>query len=340
MIAFRSAFVFLCIAWLAMSHTKALSAAEPVRLIFDTDVGNDIDDALALGMIHAMESHGECKLLAVTITKDNRYAAPCVDAINTFYGRGQVPIGVVRHGVMPDDGGYIREIATAQDNGKPRYPHRLLDGRDAPEATSLLRKVLAGQPDASVVIVQVGFSTNLARLLNSKPDEFSPLDGMALVKNKVRLLSAMAGNFTPGCGPEFNVVIDIKAAQQVFRQWPTPIVFSGFEVGQQILFPGSSIQHDYAYVPHHPLAEAYSLYGKMPYDRQTWDLTSTLYAIRPDAAYFGLSPAGRVDVDDKGVTHFHPDPGGPHRYLTVTPGQVQHVRDVFVKLCRRPPDQR
>ena len=61
-------------------------------------MGNDIDDALALAMIHALESKGEARLLAVTLTKDNRWAGPYVDLVNTFYGRGSIPVGVVRPG--------------------------------------------------------------------------------------------------------------------------------------------------------------------------------------------------------------------------------------------------
>src|SRR5882724_11952295 len=82
--------------------------AAPVRLIFDTDMGNDIDDAVALAMIHALESRGEAKLLAVTVTKDNRWAAPFIDAMNTFYGRGDIPIGVVHDGKTPEDSNMIR----------------------------------------------------------------------------------------------------------------------------------------------------------------------------------------------------------------------------------------
>ena len=44
-------------------------AAEPVRVIFDTDMGNDIDDAVALAMLHSFVSRGEAELLAVTVTK-------------------------------------------------------------------------------------------------------------------------------------------------------------------------------------------------------------------------------------------------------------------------------
>ena len=136
-------------------------------MIFDTDMGNDIDDAL--GLIHALQSHGECKLLAVTVTKDSPFAAPCCDVINTVYGRGGVPLGTVRGGCTPGDSPFTGALAMSEEQGRPLYPHRLSDGHQAPEATGLLRRVLAGQADGSVVMVQVGFSTNLARLLDSPP---------------------------------------------------------------------------------------------------------------------------------------------------------------------------
>jgi inosine-uridine nucleoside N-ribohydrolase len=316
-------------------------AGAPVPLIFDTDMGNDVDDVLALGLIHGLQNHDKCKLLAVTLSKDNRYAAPFVDLVNTFYGRGDVPVGVVRDGKTPDDGNFLRALATAQDNGHARYPHKLRDGHDAPEATALLLYGGAGPHDGSVVIVQVGFSTNLARLLDSTPDGVSPLSGEALVRRKVRLLSVMAGNFAPGAKAdrfrEYNVATDVGAAQKVFHSWPTPIVFSGFEVGDAIRYPSRSIVQDYAYVPHHPLAAAYKLYGKMPYDRPTWDLTSVLYAVYPDKNFFGLSAQGRVVVADDGTTRFQVQPDGPHRYLTVTPEQTARARDAFAGLCSERP---
>jgi len=322
--------------------SPAAAAGPPVPLVFDTDMGNDIDDALALGLIHALQTHGRCKLLAVTLTKDNRYAAPYVDLVNTFYGRGDIPVGVVHGGRTPDDGKYLRAIVTAADNGQPRYPHQLRDGGDAPEATALLRRVLAGQADQSVVIAQVGFSTNLARLLESKPDGVSPLDGIALVKKKVRVLCPMAGHFEPRPSgerfKEYNVVTDLAAARKVFEQWPTPIVVSGFEVGNAVLYPHRSIRQNYQYVPHHPLAEAYHLYMKMPYDRPTWDLTSVLYAVWPDRGDFDVSPPGRVIVEDDGVTRFQPESGGPHRYLIVPPDRVPRLRDTFAGLCSQRPD--
>ena len=81
--------------------------AEPVRLIFDTDICGDCDDVLALGMIHALESRGACRLLAVTISVDHELAAPFVDAVNTFYGRGEIPIGVVGKGGVVEKSRYL-----------------------------------------------------------------------------------------------------------------------------------------------------------------------------------------------------------------------------------------
>src|ERR1700686_4076865 len=73
-----------------------------VPIVFDTDMGNDVDDALALAMLHALQSRGECRLLGVTVTKDNPWAAVYVDLVNTFYGRGQIPVGMVKGGVTPE----------------------------------------------------------------------------------------------------------------------------------------------------------------------------------------------------------------------------------------------
>ncbi len=316
-------------------------AAEPVRLIFDTDMGNDVDDAMALSMIHALQSRGECKLLAVTLTKDNEYAVRFVDLLNTFFGRGDVPIGVVSGGVLPGDGKYLKQVATATNDGKPRYAHDLVSRADAPDAVALLRKVLAREPDGSVVMVQVGFSTNLAGLLQSGPDETSPLDGKALVKQKVRLLATMAGAFAEPVKTkrEFNIAKDVPSAQTVFHEWPTPIVASGWEIGHWIKHPARSMQDDYGYVAHHPLREAYDYYRGLANDQPTYDLTSVLYAVRPDRGYFDLSPSGRIVVEDDGVTRFTLDPDGPHRHLMVRPEQIVRVREAQAMLCSQPPGE-
>lgn len=310
---------------LLLAALQLASAAEPVRLIFDTDMGNDIDDALALAVIHALESRGEARLLAVTLTKDNRHAGPYCDIVNHFYGRGNIPVGVVRNGRTPEDAPMIQVPVERQ----PPYPRKLADYKQAPEAVGLIRKVLEAQADQSVTIVQVGFSTNLARLLDSP-------GGKELVKKKVKLLSVMAGDFaTPK--PEYNVRIDIDAASKLIREWPTGVVFSGFEIGNAILYPAVSIERDFAYVDRHPVADAYRAYKKMPYDRPTWDLTAVLYAVRPDRGYFSVSGPGRVKVESNGRTIHEAAAGGPHRYLKADEAQRVRTLEALVQLASQPP---
>ncbi|PCJ56882.1 MAG: nucleoside hydrolase, partial [Candidatus Hydrogenedentota bacterium] len=148
------------------------------------------------------------------------------------------------------------------------------------------------------------------------------------------------GAFTPINGNthrEYNVVMDIPAAQQLAEFWPTSIIFSGFEIGLAILYPAASIDHDFRYAVHHPVQEAYQLYGPTPRESPTWDLTSVLWAVRPQRGYFDLSPKGRVTVDDKGETRFKEDPTGKHQYLIVTDIQKARVREALALLASQPP---
>lgn len=300
----------------AVLLARPAAAAEPIRLIFDTDLGADIDDALALAILHAGQARGECRLLAVTLTNDDPRVAPAVDAINTFYGHPDVPIGAARNGI----GSANRYLEIAQ-----HFPHRVQSGKDLPDAVPLLRRVLAAQPDGSVVIAQVGLSSNLAALLATGPDDSSILPGRELVRRKVKLLSVMGGAFVPIEGnkryAEYNIKSDLPASRRLAAEWPTPIVWSGFEIGLAIPYPARSIERDFGYVAHHPIAEAYRLYDKMPFDRPTWDLTAVLYALLPDRGYFDLSPPVRVTVEADGSTTFTKDDRGPHRYLILRPEQ-------------------
>jgi inosine-uridine nucleoside N-ribohydrolase len=189
------------------------------------------------------------------------------------------------------------------------------------------------------VLVQVGFFTNFARLLDTPADDISPLTGKELIAQKVKLLSLMAGAFNEPPGyKEYNVVNDIPSAQKLIAQWPTEMVFSGFEIGRLVQYPSVSIKEDYGYVKHHPLQDTYLFYhGSLDSSQWLFDLTSVLYAVRPNRGYFTLSQNGTVTVQDDGQTTFTPDEKGRHRYMIVNPGQIIMVREALVQLCSEPP---
>jgi len=318
-----------------------MMAADPVRVVFDTDISGDVDDVLALAMLHTLADRGECVIEAVTISKMNPLTAPFVDAVNTFYGRPDIPIGVTRD-AQKRESKYLHLVKT-KDNGVFRYPHDLLSSEDAPDAVNVLRKVLADAEDHSIVLIQVGLAANLADLVESPADANSRLPGKELVKQKVRMASVMAGAFAPVNGNshylEANVKNGIDSMQRFARSWPddVPVIWSDFPIGIAVPYPRESIARDFLYRPHHIVREAYLLHSGPNHDRPTWDLTSVLYAVRPQDHYFGLSERGRVDVENDGFTTFSAAEQGRDRYLTLNSEQALRVVEALRYLVSQPP---
>ncbi len=312
----------------------------PVKIIFDTDMGNDIDDALALALLHALQSRGTCELLAVTLTCPLPEAAPYLAAVNTFYGRPDIPIGVSPDAPKSTENRYLGVASRRGSDGRPLFPSKF-DPASALPSVALLRRVLADAQDGEIVIVQVGFSTNLARLLDTPPDDISPLPGRELARRKVRLLSIMAGRFPHDPGgkaySEFNVKRDISSARKLANEWPTPIIWSDWNVGMAVRYPAWSIDRDFDYVPHHPVKEAYQAYRPTPHERPCWDLTSVACVVWPDRDYFAKSASGRVKITPEGYTLFTPGEGGRDVYLTVDQTQSGRLREVFAALVSEPP---
>jgi inosine-uridine nucleoside N-ribohydrolase len=310
---------------------------EPVNVIFDTDMGNDVDDVLAIDMLYKYADQQKIHFLGVLSTKYNTYSVPFIHLLNEWYGYETLPVGTVENGADSegDSRNYAEAVWLMQKDGKQLFNHPDTSGKYH-EATRLYRKLLAKQKDSSIVIVSVGFSTNIARLLASPADDLSPLNGKELVAKKVKLLSVMAGNFNGQNLPEYNVVKDIPAAQQAFSNWPGVIVFTPFELGIRVNYPAVSIENDFTWANPHPLVEAYKYYLDMPYDRPSWDLLSVLYAVEGEQ-YFEKSVAGTVTVNDKGITTFQADPNGLHYYLNASDEQTDAMLTAIKNLVTQKP---
>lgn len=325
------------------SHKKQATdkapAGERIPVIFETDIGNDVDDALALAMLNSYINTGRVNLLGVMYNKDNVYSGKFIDIVDSWYGHPEIPIGSVIHGKTKENPSYTKTIVGMTDGGKHLFPEHY-SGDSFPDAVKLYRQLLWKAKDSSVVIVSVGFSTNLARLLRTRSDHRIPLNGSELIRKKVRLLSMMAGCFNDTIEKEYNIYNDVKAAYEVFNSWPTKIIVSPYEVGIQIKYPASSILHDFGYVKYHPVAEAYKAFMKMPYNRPCWDLTAVLQAIEPDSSFFTISSPGKIAVDTlTAKTNFTEVPGGNHRYLTVDSIQAARIKKRLIKIVTMVPQK-
>jgi len=321
-------------------HLKAKKHIQPISIIFDTDMGNDVDDAMALDMLHKYINQGRAKVLAIMSNKEDKASPEFIDLMDTWYGHPNIPIGIVRNGAECSNINYAQTIVNMQENGKPLYARSIPDVTKLLDAHKLYRKILSKQPDHSVVIISTGFSTNLARLLDSKADSFSSLSGKQLVAKKVKFFSIMGGSHDMEPMREYNIVTDIPSAKELFAQCPVPIVSSPFEVGVSICYPASSIENDFSWTAHHPMIEAYKSYLKMPFDRPTWDLTAVLYVMEPDSAFFNKTESGIITVDNNGVTQFTPSPKGKHYFLSVSKQQGDRIKNYFIRLISARPSNK
>ena len=318
--------------FLALCFVAVGMQAQRMNVIFETDMGNDVDDALAVDMLYKYNKQGRINLMAIMLNKEGEFPPKYIDLLNIWYGQKRIPIGTSPRNDQSRVAGanYTQVICEMKDEkGKPLYKRSIKDYSKLLPAVKLYRKLLAKADDASVTIVSVGFSTNLAQLLNTRADEYSPLTGKELVAQKVNRLVTMAGHIENPKYAEYNVINDVASCQRVFSEWPTPIYMSPFELGLQIRYPAQSIENDFTWTKHHPIVDSYKAYLKKIEDRPTWDLTAVLYAVDPQQ-FFNISPAGNIVVTDEGYTYFTKNAAGKHFYLSVTPEQAQAILDYFI----------
>ena len=261
------------------------------------------------------------------------YAA-LADLMNTYYGYGNVPIGMERD----DDGAphvFIDYKGLCQhktDKGELMFKRTVSDYAALPDGWQLYRQLLAGQPDHSVSICSTGFVSSLAQLLHSEPDDLSPLSGVELVRQKVKCLYLMAGVFATSDEPDYNFRQDSVSAHQLFESWPgdVPMVFSPMEVGNEIEYEPELVISDIDWTDIHPIKQVYMNYNCNT-GQKMWDPMVVINAVEGDAL-FTLSEPGIVTLTPACVTIFTPSPTGNDRYQE--PGSAAWSEDMLQKIRR------
>ncbi len=334
--------IFICFCAMAVFITVQTASAKNENvpnIIFDTDMGNDVDDIMALDILLKYHDAGKINLMGIMNNRQAPSGVAYIDLYTSWCGHSKMPIGNVMGGVNPtkEQNSYSFKTWNLKEDGKLVFQTKRNVSKDVKDAVQLYRELLSKAKDGSVIIISVGFSTNLAHLMASGPDKYSILSGTELLKQKVKYFSIMAGNFEKQNYREYNVLNDVPAAKELFENPPMPIVFTDFELGLRILYPATSIENDFGWVKYHPYVESYKVYGKMPFDRPTWDPIAALYALESDSEFFGLSETGTVKVTSNGCTEFTPTASGKCRYLICTDEQCRMIRDHFVKVISQRP---
>ncbi len=302
----------------ALFLPAATTVAVP-RIILDTDMRGDCDDAGALGMLHALADNGECEILGVMASTTGPHVVGAIAAINAYYGRPYLPVGLY------DGEGTHGGDDYAPVVGDPAWFPAHLCNDTAPDSTTLYRRLLYEAPDNSVSIVVIGGQPCVYELLQSEADHEGDgsinMTGAELAEAKVKELVLMAAHFTNPDHREWNVILDVVAAQTVARDWPGTIVFSGFEIGH-VIRTGARLQAPQT----NPVAMSYKLYrgtdggqGVIG-DRMSWDQTAVYYAVRglehEGQSIWGLAGPVSVSYTDEGHTRFEEVSEGNRFYFT------------------------
>lgn len=303
--------------------------AAPVPVIFDSDMGPDYDDVGAITILHALADKGEAKILATMASTNYEGVAGVLNVFNIYFNRPDLPVGVPKGNALG-----LRDFQHWTDTLLARYPHKIKTNDEAADAVTLYRKILTAQADNSVTIVTVGFLTNLSNLLNTTGDNYSPLTGSELVKKKVKQLVCMAGKFPSGW--EFNVMKDAPASKNVYDNWPTQIIFSGFEIGVMIkaglpLIANKTITNS-------PVKDVFKMSIPMAKEdslgRCSWDETAVLIAIKGYSQWYTLY-TGKMKVADDGSNSW--DETGKGQAYIVENVNYTIVQDLINQLIMHQP---
>ncbi|MDR0507499.1 MAG: nucleoside hydrolase [Dysgonamonadaceae bacterium] len=272
------------------------------NVIFDTDMGSDCDDAGALALLHSYADIKKVNILGVIYSSGkNKYGAGVCDAINTWYGRGDLPLGQYKGDDVGDpNNNYSRQIA----ENTTVFPHNIIDSSD--EMVEVYKRILREQPDSSVTVITVGHPHGLCYLMNDE-------EGMSLIKRKVQKCISMTGtNTTPGDDWNFAQAGVAPYISDILDRLPVAHYFSG---------AGTSVLTGHRLLPNtpenNPVREAYRLYGaSLISGRPSWDQIAVLFAIKPEL--FEVDSVGSLVQNERNQTYWDKNSDNP-RHKKINP---------------------
>ena len=311
---------------------------EPVRIIFDTDMGSDCDDAGALAVLHVYADRGLAEIIGCIYSSGKvPYGAGVVEAINVYYGRPKIPVGAAHDDEIGDPIDQMTAEKLAKDTAA--FGNTIIHSRDAEEMTALNRRLLAREQDNSVVYLTVGHTKGFHDLLVSKPDDISPLTGRELVKKKVKRWVAMgavdADNKEGQYRREWNLSYNGSApyTKYLVENCPVPIVYiaAGSDVytGKSLKTtpPGNIVRTVYR-------DWLWNVEKKTLDDqRPSWDLIAVYYAVKGLGDHLVADEDGWLEFDvDKGARWIRGERRGPQTFVSLKPGMTEKLADYLNRL--------
>lgn len=277
-----------------------------MKVILDTDPGDDIDDAWALAYVLARPDVFD--LVGVTATHGNTPERAKIPAkMLHVAGRGDVPVAVGR-----------------KTNDEIAYQFHWAEDFSArkPIATAAADFIVeqARKAPGQITLIAVGPLQNVADAVRKEPNLGKLLKRVVLMSGCVR---TTAGGHP--CGPEWNVVASTKDAQLVYATLPLTIVPLDSTTHVQLKQEERERLLEHVTPLTRSLEALYRLWIAKPTQKMTLhDQLAVVEASAP-GAYFGKQEVLKLVVDDKGITRVDGKNGKP---VTVC---LEPKRDEFMK---------
>jgi hypothetical protein len=326
------AFAFVCLL------ISGLTLSQPEPIIFDTDMGSDCDDAGALALLNWYAGQEKAEIIGCIYSSSKvPYGAGIIDAINTYYGRPDIPVGADHSMEFGDPKDKMTAEKLARDTAA--FHNNIIHNHDAPEQTKLNRKLLAQSPDNSITYLTVGHTRGLYELMHSLPDDISSLNGYDLVNRKVKrwvALGASGGAYNEdgGFGKDWNFFMNNSAryTNYLIDSFPKPSVF--IAAGKGILTGKSLIQTP----PGNIVRTAYRdwLWNEtrrtLNDQRKSPDLAAVYYAVEGLGKYLQDVGNGRLLFDiEKGAKWVETEKPTNHKFIIAK----ENIKEEFAEYLNK-----
>lgn len=268
---------------------------EHMNVFLDTDIGSDIDDAVALAYLLA---HPDCRLMGITTVSGEADArARIASAVCRNVGR-DVPIfpGASDPLLVPQ-----LQPRAPQADALSRWDHRPRFARG--EAIEFMRHVIRAHA-RNITLLAIGPLTNVALLFKVDPDIPFLLGGLVI----------MGGRYFGRGKPEWNIRLDPHAAEIVFHSGVDVHRCVGLDVTETLTMPASRVREQFAAPVLRPVRDFAEVWFREHETITFHDPLAAVAALDPKVCAFerGDVTVGMGDGDDRGATRFEASPAGKH----------------------------
>ena len=308
-------------------------STKPIKIILDTDMGSDCDDAGAMALLHRYADLGKVEILGCIYSSGViPYGAGVIEAINIYYGRADIPVGANWNNEVGDPVDKMGTENLAKNTAL--YKNKIIHNSDAEEQTRLNRKLLATQEDNSVDYITIGHTKGLYDLLVSEPDDISPLNGHDLVSKKIKrwvALGALRANnrdrhFTKDWNFFFNGTAGYT--KYLVDNFPNPVYF--IHSGTDIL-TGKSLKS----TPENNIVRVAYEDWLWNYEKKTledqrpsWDIVTVFFAVEGLGDFLVEDDPGWLSFDvDKGCRWEVGESDLQHKYIYQKEGINEQFAD-------------